>query len=81
MSKRTVPFGGAERNRTAGLVIANDALYQLSYGPTSAEKYAPVAECVKRSVPGRSSVLASAFCGGDGLGMGLCIVHVVSGAH
>ena len=25
--------GGAERNRTADLVIANDALSQLSYGP------------------------------------------------
>lgn len=26
--------GGAEGNRTPGLIIANDALYQLSYGPT-----------------------------------------------
>jgi hypothetical protein len=25
--------GGAEGNRTPDLVIANDALYQLSYGP------------------------------------------------
>jgi|TARA_B100000927_G_scaffold240244_1_gene201495 hypothetical protein len=25
--------GGAERDRTADLVIANDALFQLSYGP------------------------------------------------
>ncbi len=25
--------GGAERNRTADLLIANEALYQLSYGP------------------------------------------------
>ncbi len=25
--------GGAERDRTADLVIANDALSQLSYGP------------------------------------------------
>ena len=31
--QRKVSNGGAERNRTAGLVIANDALYQLSYGP------------------------------------------------
>ena len=28
--------GGAEGNRTPGLIIANDALYQLSYGPTGA---------------------------------------------
>lgn len=28
--------GGAEGNRTPGLIIANDALYQLSYGPTLA---------------------------------------------
>jgi hypothetical protein len=26
-------FGGAKRDRTADLVIANDALSQLSYGP------------------------------------------------
>jgi len=26
-------FGGARRDRTADLVIANDALSQLSYGP------------------------------------------------
>ena len=26
-------FGGADRDRTDDLVIANDALYQLSYGP------------------------------------------------
>ena len=29
--------GGAKRIRTAGLVIANDALYQLSYSPTKIE--------------------------------------------
>ena len=28
-------FGGAEGSRTPDLVIANDALYQLSYGPVS----------------------------------------------
>lgn len=27
--------GGAEGSRTPDLVIANDALYQLSYGPVS----------------------------------------------
>ena len=27
--------GGAERDRTVDLVIANDALFQLSYGPYS----------------------------------------------
>ncbi len=26
--------GGARRDRTADLIIANDALSQLSYGPT-----------------------------------------------
>ena len=26
--------GGAKRSRTAGLLIANETLYQLSYGPT-----------------------------------------------
>ena len=28
-------FGGADRDRTGGLVVANDALSQLSYSPTS----------------------------------------------
>ena len=28
-----IKFGGAEGNRTPDLVIANDALSQLSYGP------------------------------------------------
>jgi hypothetical protein len=28
--------GGAERNRTADLLIANETLYQLSYGPRKA---------------------------------------------
>ncbi len=29
----TEDFGGAERDRTADLLIANEALSQLSYGP------------------------------------------------
>ena len=29
-------FGGADRDRTDDLVIANDALSQLSYGPIGA---------------------------------------------
>ena len=28
--------GGAERDRTAGLLVANEALSQLSYSPTKA---------------------------------------------
>ncbi len=31
--------GGPRRDRTAGLVIANDALYQLSYGPVHKDNY------------------------------------------
>jgi hypothetical protein len=27
-------IGGADRDRTGGLVVANDALSQLSYSPT-----------------------------------------------
>ena len=34
-------FGGAEGSRTPDLVIANDALYQLSYGPGSSLDRAP----------------------------------------
>jgi hypothetical protein len=29
--------GGAERDRTAGLLVANEALSQLSYSPTDSE--------------------------------------------
>jgi hypothetical protein len=29
-------IGGAERDRTAGLLVANEALSQLSYSPTKA---------------------------------------------
>ena len=34
-------FGGAEGSRTPDLVIANDALYQLSYGPGSSGLVGP----------------------------------------
>ena len=34
-------IGGAEGSRTPDLVIANDALYQLSYGPVSSLDRAP----------------------------------------
>ena len=34
----TVPFGGDERNRTAGLLLARQALSQLSYTPSSLKK-------------------------------------------
>jgi hypothetical protein len=35
-------FGGAERDRTAGLLVANEALSQLSYSPTSDSLILPV---------------------------------------
>ena len=31
-------IGGAERDRTAGLLVANEALSQLSYSPTKEEQ-------------------------------------------
>jgi hypothetical protein len=31
--------GGAERDRTAGLLVANEALSQLSYSPTQIDFY------------------------------------------
>jgi hypothetical protein len=34
-------FGGASRARTDGLVVANDALSQLSYSPTTEAKRLP----------------------------------------
>jgi hypothetical protein len=39
MAKGSSPFnGGRGRDRTGGLVVANDALSQLSYTPTSSSK-------------------------------------------
>jgi hypothetical protein len=32
--RKDLKFGGASRDRTDGLVVANDALSQLSYSPT-----------------------------------------------
>ena len=32
-------IGGAERDRTAGLLVANEALSQLSYSPTTYPSY------------------------------------------
>jgi hypothetical protein len=40
--------GGARRDRTADLVIANDALSQLSYGPAKSNGNAAVAIKCKR---------------------------------
>ncbi len=43
-------FGGAERDRTADLLVANEALSQLSYSPTRREfpVYQPIRELKKR---------------------------------
>jgi hypothetical protein len=35
MEKSRKGIGGAERDRTAGLLVANEALSQLSYSPTT----------------------------------------------
>ena len=50
-NKNDVNNGGAEGNRTPDLVIANDALYQLSYGPNCGQdrKWGP-----KKSIAGVS---------------------------
>ena len=45
--KRTFP-GGAERDRTADLVIANDALSQLSYGPVPGFPHRRLPQCAAR---------------------------------
>ena len=46
------PDGGAEGDRTPDLVIANDALSQLSYGPVQRMGgiYEPAARAVKRQL-------------------------------
>jgi hypothetical protein len=50
--------GGARRDRTADLVIANDALSQLSYGPAKCNGNAAVASISKRVAPFRTRGLA-----------------------
>lgn len=66
-------FGGAEGNRTPGLVIANDALYQLSYGPIAYFSEPALSAC--QAGPNAAEV-ASAAGGGvtkaDDIGRGPC---------
>jgi hypothetical protein len=65
-----VKRGGARRDRTADLVIANDALSQLSYGPSAAanvniggQQSAPFTICVKvKSRTAKSRRFSRAFC-------------------
>jgi hypothetical protein len=40
--RKLLNFGGAKRDRTADLLVANEALSQLSYSPTRWEQPAPV---------------------------------------
>ena len=40
--------GGAERDRTAGLLVANEALSQLSYSPTTLRFYQQMAKVRRR---------------------------------
>ena len=47
-SRRAVKDGGARRDRTADLVIANDALSQLSYGPAKRNDNAAVTSIFRR---------------------------------
>jgi hypothetical protein len=43
-------IGGAKRDRTADLLVANEALSQLSYSPTKAETNFTILQCFVRSV-------------------------------
>ena len=57
------PAGGAEGNRTPDLIIANDALSQLSYSPVSPEWriYVLAMGAVKRRVAGLARQHASSY--------------------
>jgi hypothetical protein len=46
--QKAVESGGARRDRTADLVIANDALSQLSYGPAKRNGKPAVPRKLKR---------------------------------
>ncbi len=49
-----IPKSGAEENRTLDLVIANDALYQLSYRPKSRRGAACRGQFSAPGVPGKA---------------------------
>ena len=40
--------GGAERDRTAGLLVANEALSQLSYSPTTSQILPAITQSAKK---------------------------------
>jgi hypothetical protein len=52
-------FGGAGRDRTGGLIVANDALSQLSYSPTRMSRFyhqasgvrLPMSDCAYGRIP------------------------------
>src|SRR3989338_641019 len=54
-------FGGADRDRTDDLVIANDALSQLSYCPSSEQDFARNRGCVKHAARDVSARQGGAF--------------------
>ncbi len=60
-------FGGAERDRTAGLLVANEALSQLSYSPTTYLVYQRV-----RDRESRRSALLLFRNGFGGTGRNIC---------
>jgi hypothetical protein len=63
-------IGGAERDRTADLLIANEALSQLSYGPAKARWFKPIAQSSASGViygPAFRSVNNAVPGGGRGL--------------
>ncbi len=61
-ARRAKQGGGAEGSRTPDLVIANDALYQLSYGPPT-----PPDEGVQARARHKG--------GGEGVSTGLALRH------
>jgi hypothetical protein len=56
-------LGGAEGNRTPDLLIANEALYHLSYGPKEARRYVGAAGSSSARLP-----LSTAFACQGGRG-------------
>ena len=57
-------FGGADRDRTGGLLVANQALSQLSYSPmTAASSFEPRASSKTRLLIARSSQLEADLVG------------------
>ena len=70
MRQHILRFGGAKRDRTADFLHAMQALYQLSYGPDSAQMLGNIANAVNQKVKNYDS--SAVFLGASRLSFNVC---------